>query len=351
LPALAASLLLLALLQALPPRDVVRPKAAAPGTASISGRVYSATTGTPIRGALVTLAAGPPPEASNTRALVEAAKAGVATDAEGRFTLSGISAGSYYVIAMPATASARYLPAGYAATRGNDPGKAVTVADGARVGNVDIALPLALAIEGRVVDETGEPLSRVVIFAGRYALGSDVSQRVGGFGIQTDDLGRYRLYGLEPGTYVVAADGRSGVAFYESGERRFSASIVQRESEQFALTFHPSTVDESAAQRVRLSTQDVTGIDVTLLRSRPLQISGTVLDSRGQPAAFTTGSLVRRGTAILEARTFQTDPLGRFQTAASAPGEHRLLFGSGLSLGGSVNSRTEIRRRSVDRRR
>lgn len=321
----------------------MRPRAAA-GTASVSGRVYSAATGAPIRSALVTLAPGPQVDAINIRSRVAITGGGVVTDAEGRFSLSGITAGSYYVIAMPATANARYLPAGYAATRANDPGKPVLISDGADVRSVDIALPGALAIEGRVLDESGEPLSRVAIFAGRYEPGGSVSQRVGGFGMQTDDLGRYRLYGLEPGTYVVGADGRSGVAFFEAGERGGSTqTFVQREIEQFATTFHPSTLDEPAAQRVRLSGQDVSGIDITLLRSRRMTISGMVLDSRGQPAIFTSAALVRRGLTGFDSRQFQTDPLGEFRTAAVEPGEYRLVVGSGLAGGlGSVNGRTEF---------
>ena len=183
---------------------------------------------------------------------------------------------------MPSIASGRYLPSGYSATYPNDPGKPVVVANGADVRNVDIALPSSLAIEGRVVDETGEPLSRVAIFAGRYLPGSDISQRVGGVPIQTDDLGHYRLYGLEPGTYVVAADGRSSVAFFEASFNVpvFSAAVVQRDLDPFAMTFYPSTLDESRAQRVRLAGQDLTGIDIVLLRSRPLRLSGMVLDSR-----------------------------------------------------------------------
>ena len=346
MPALAIPLLLLAVLQALPPRDAVRPRPAAAGTASVSGRGYSAVSGAPVRGAVVALAAGPLEDVMTPRARFEAAKAGATTDEDGRFRLSGVPAGTYYVIAMPSTSSGRHLPAGYAARTANDPGRTVAVAEGADVRGVDIALPPALAIEGRVVDELGEPLARVWIFAGRYSAGSDVPQRVGPtgmFGIQTDDLGHYRLYGLEPGTYVVAADGRSSVNFVESDGRTFIASIAQRDAVPFAVTFHPSTTDESAAQRVRLSGQDVTGIDITLLRSRRLQLSGMLLDSRGQSAVFTTVLLARRGLALLETRTTQTDPLGQFHIGGLEPGDYRLLVGSGMAPGlGSVNGRTEF---------
>ena len=343
MPALAVPLLL-ALLQAPPPRDAVRPRAAA-GTASVSGRVYSAATGAPIRSALVTLAPGPLTSVTSVPARSEALRSGVATDADGRFSLSGVAAGSYYVIAMPSTASGRYLPAGHAATYPNDPGTLVVVSEGADLRNVDIGLPSSLAIEGRVMDEMGEPLSRVAVFAGRYMPGSDISQRIGGVPIQTDDLGRYRLYGLEPGNYVVAADGRSSVSFYDPSFNVpvLSAAVVQRDLEPFALTFHPSTLDESRAQRVRVTAQDVSGIDIVLLRSRPLTVAGMILDSRGEPAASTPAALMRRGLALFDTRPLQTDGLGRFRATIPGAGEYRLLVGSGMASGlGSVNGRTEF---------
>ena len=54
------------------------------------------------------------------------------------------------------------------------------------------------------MDEAGEPLSRMNVIAARVMAGSDVAQRVGHEPATTDDLGRYRIYGLEPGGYVVA---------------------------------------------------------------------------------------------------------------------------------------------------
>ena len=168
--------LLIPLLQA-PPRDSVpqRDRAALPGSASISGRVYSAVTGAPVRGALVVLVAAPLPDPTSLRLRSDAAKGGESTDASGQFKITGAVPGSYYVVAMPGTYSGRHLPAGYGAARANDAGKAITLASGADVRGVDIALPPAVAIEGRVLDENGEPLSRISIFAARLLPGSDLS--------------------------------------------------------------------------------------------------------------------------------------------------------------------------------
>ena len=127
------------------------------------------------------------------------AKTGIPTDRSGRFSITGIGPGTYRLIAAPSSQSGRYLAAGYGATRANDPGKPIVVRDGDDIRNADITLPTALAIEGRVVDDAGEPLSRMSVVAGRIMAGSDIAQRVPQTAIGTDDLGRYRIYGLEPG--------------------------------------------------------------------------------------------------------------------------------------------------------
>ena len=132
-------------------------------------------------------------------------------------------------MAIPSNYGGRHLAGGYGAVRGNDPGKPITVAGGAQVRGVDIALPPSLAIEGRVLDEAGEPLSRMPVFAARLMPGSDTALRIPTSSMVTDDLGRYRIFGLEPGTYLVGADGRGGVTFVESIDgARFSSLTVQR---------------------------------------------------------------------------------------------------------------------------
>jgi hypothetical protein len=247
-------------------------------------------------------------------------------------------------VAFPSSYGGRHLAAGYGAVRGNDPGKLITIAKYARVGGVDIILPPSLAIEGRVVDEAGEPLSRTQVFAARIMPGSDAAVRMSSGSVLTDDLGRYRIYGLEPGTYVVAVDGRGGLVFVESIEARaFTSVTVSRDSEPFLTTFHPSSPNESGAQRIRLTAQDVTGIDIRLLRARRLQVSGIVLDSQGAPAS-THVLLVRdRTLGVFPQMPRQTDRQGRFLMGALDPGEYRLLVGGGLAAGlTSVNGRTEF---------
>ena len=334
--------------QQAPPRDLRLPDVVLqPGTASISGRVRAAGSGTAVS-ALVVLVPAPRLESATAASVrAEAAKTGIVADRLGRFSISGIRAGTYRLVAAPTSQSGRYLAAGYGATRANEPGKAIVVRDGDDIRNVDITLPMALAVEGRVLDEAGEPVSRQIVIAARIMAGSDVAERVPQTPVATDDLGRYRVYGLEPGEYVVAVENSPFVhtPVTWAGARNAAASFVMElEPTTFVTTFYPSTLSESSAQRVRLTPpSDAIGIDITLIRSGRCQVSGTVLDSRGVPAPGTQGMLLHPGIGGFNNHPFSTDAAGRFQVRGLDPGDYRLLVGGdvwpGLSL---VNGRPEF---------
>jgi hypothetical protein len=333
--------------QQAPPRDLRLPDVVLqPGTASISGRVRAAGSGTAVV-ALVVLVPAPRLDSATAASWrEEAAKTGILTDRLGRFSISGIRAGTYRLVAVPSTHSGRYLAAGYGATRASDPGKAIAVRDGDDIRNADITVPTALAVEGRVLDETGEPVSRQIVVVARIMAGSDVAQRVPQTPVATDDLGRYRVYGLEPGEYVVAVENSPFVHTNVTwpGGRAGGSFFMEADPTTFVTTFYPSALSESSAQRVRLMPpNDAIGIDITLIRSGRCQVSGTVLDSRGVPAAATNGMLLHPAIGSVSNHPFTTDAAGRFQVRGLDPGDYRLLVGGdvwpGLSL---VNGRREF---------
>ena len=169
------------------PRDT--PAAAPPpaerGTSPIKGRVVTAETAVPIRGALVTVSA-PGVRPRN-----------LYTDAEGRYEARNLPAGSYRVSARPSVRQARFLSPPPAPT----PVPAVTLAAGQTIEWYDLTLVRAGAIVGRVVDENGDPVGGVSITAQR----AGESQAMSGFPAQiSDELGRYRVFRLPAGDYEIA---------------------------------------------------------------------------------------------------------------------------------------------------
>ena len=189
-----------------------------------------------------------------------------------------------------------------------------------------------------MVDENGELLSLMFVVAARILAGSDAPQRVPHQPASTDDLGRYRIYGLEPGEYFVAAESRHTVSAGGVRESRTAAGTRVVEPPGFPTTFHPSAANEAAAQRIRLTAgRDASGIDIQVARARS-STSPALCSTPAGPAPATNGVLSRDGVSGARSHSFYTDAQGRFQVRALEPGNYRLLIGRG----GGVNGRVEF---------
>jgi hypothetical protein len=115
----------------------------------------------------------------------------------------------------------------------------------------------------------------------------------------TDDLGRYRIYGLEPGEYLAATEGMH-VVVGSSARGGNSSATLAAEPAGFPATFHPSAVNDAAAQRIRLGAgRTASGIDILVARGQLADVSGLVLDSRGAPAPAASGLFSRDGACDL----------------------------------------------------
>jgi hypothetical protein len=281
------------------------------GTSVIAGMVTAADTGLPIRGAIVTLVAVGTPGERRT----------VLADAHGAFAFRDLAAGAYALQADPGMHSARYVGTGSGGLPGG-PSKPIVLEDGQRVEGARIALPRAGAIEGRVVDEFGEPVARIQVYPLRVTGGGSSFGRAAS-GMQTDDLGRFRIYGLAAAEYIVAADAR--------GMGGMGMPVTEGETESFATTYYPSALVEREAMRVAITPgTEVTGLHIQLVRTRSFRISGTVVDSQGQPVPRPNIMLMRAvpgGSA--SSGGSQMDASGRFTFRDIVPGEYRLVVRPG----------------------
>ena len=128
----------------------------------------------------------------------------VTADRDGRFELSGLPAGRFQLTAAkvgysPPGVAAMDLPANF--------GVRVDLADGETRERVDITLAPWGSLSGRVVDELGEPLQGVSVQLLQVRYEGGRRRLVGAMGglRQTDDLGRYRIFGIAPRRYIVSA--------------------------------------------------------------------------------------------------------------------------------------------------
>lgn len=160
------------------------------GTGSITGTVTTAGAGTPVRRARIALSGA---EIRGGRSTV--------TNDEGVFTFAALPLGRYTLTAS----KAGYVNISYGAKRSGRPGTPIQLADGQKLEKADISLPRGSVVTGIVVDENGEPSPGTQVRVLRYVMrtGEKTLQQTGQD--STDDRGIYRIYGLQPGDYLVSA--------------------------------------------------------------------------------------------------------------------------------------------------
>ena len=89
---------------------------------------------------------------------------------------------------------------------------------------IELRITRASAIAGKVVDEQGEPVEGALVAALRYRNTGGGPQLSASRSAPTDDLGNYRLFGLEPGRYYLRVTRSTTVtaASVQDGTRRSS---------------------------------------------------------------------------------------------------------------------------------
>jgi protocatechuate 3,4-dioxygenase beta subunit len=244
----------------------------APGSSALRGRVVTPG-GQPIARASVTL--------MRKDAILPQRTA--TTDSEGRFGFAALPAGTFRLAAAKD---------GYAAAREDEivvpgfpylgSGPAVTLAEHDSR-SFEITLVRHRAITGYVTDEHADPVEGALIqlLQVRYAAGRRSLVPADVDGRMTDDRGRYRVFSVPPGDYIVSASigplGSGDVAGY-------------------ARTYFPGSSVPAEARFVALgAADDVSGIDFALERAATARVSGRILDAAGEP---TMGGAVRLTPAV-----------------------------------------------------
>jgi protocatechuate 3,4-dioxygenase beta subunit len=251
--------------------------------------VLAADTAAPLREATVTL--------SGRAGIVASAT----TNDEGRFAFGGLAAGEYSVRAEPGRHRAAYLPA---RSGGDDPLSRLIVVSGGSAVDLDITLPRAAAVSGHVTDETGESLARVKVM---LIPGS-------GAAAQSDDRGYFRIYGVEPGDYLVVA----------AAEDR--AVDLDETTTAFRPTYYPGTTNKGDAVSIHVDAAAEATADIRLTRLRLFRATGVLTDSAGSVLRDSRLTVMLRdadGKFDVFANT-SANPEGAFTLRALGPGSYRL---------------------------
>jgi len=249
-----------------------------PTTGTITGRVVDSA-GEPLAGASIYAGS----YSGNVR------RTSVTTDSHGDFKIDGLEPGLYNIFAS--------MPGYVSLTRHSDSPNFYRLGD-----SVTFTMSKGGVITGSVIGRNG-PLVGVGLFATRVrdADGKKLAASYpGGYERRTDDRGIYRIFGLEPGAYLIMAS------------RPRVGTILPTAYDFDVPTFYPSSTRDTAAEIVIREGDEITA-DIQY-RGEPGhaisgKISGVASDTQGQ---FTPGpniTLTDLGdhTAISNSPTSLTD--------------------------------------------
>jgi Carboxypeptidase regulatory-like domain len=189
----------------------------------------------------------------------------------------------------------------------------VQVGDAA-VPPVELTMTPGGAMVGTIVDSAGEPFQGVRVGAMQLKRenGRVVATPTGWQQI-TDDRGRYRVFGLTTGSYVLVASTDAMATGADRDQRR-----------GFARTYYPGTASIDGAQPLQVeSGRDLTEIDVSVTPTAAVRVSGTVVDGAGEPFTGRVQLAVSRSGGIaVEPLVTNVGPEGRFELRDIPPGEY-----------------------------
>lgn len=312
----------------LPPRDMPLP--ATQSTGVIKGRVVDAATGLPIRRASVQLMA---------RARQGDPRA-TSTDDEGRYEIRELADGEFLLtVRKPG-----YAVSSYGQRRYGEPGRPLKLRQGEILEKVDVALRRGGVITGRITDETGEPVLEAHVQVLRHRWHQGKRRLVHAGSAQTNDLGIYRVFGLETGEYYVLA---RDTPFVRPGDDAPT---------QYVSTYYPSGSDHETARPVAVGPGEESIADIGLLPVPVTRLSGIVVSTSGRPSsgarimahrrsdASTAGTEAPRGAGTRSDGTFTLHGLtpGTWMLTATsgdmgpfaAPGDQREVARLEVSVGG-----------------
>jgi hypothetical protein len=234
-------------------------------TGEIKGRVVTED-GVGMQNAMVVLN----PVATDRRPSSGGLQNRTATDEDGNFKFAGLAQRVYSVMAFSMKG---YVQRPVPISERQDGGYH-------RVGaNVTITMVKGGAITGRVTNAMGEPLIsvQVNVAMARDAEGNPV--RVGGGRPRfTDDRGVYRIYGLQPGTYLVFT-------------RNSIYGPLPSPYDLDAPTYHPSSTRETATEVMVTSGGEASGVDIRYRGDQGHVVSGVVTGGGGSTSLYASANV------------------------------------------------------------
>jgi len=333
-----------------PPRRPAPPKPPKP-TGSIHGTVFCADTHRPARGAFVMVMGMPSSSGSGEAHNNGARESTGRTGMDGSFTIPNVTEGDYGIIALlPGYLSpfdqlseddfqGQSMPAAMTKLLGQEGTVHVT---GHQTATHDITLTRGASISGQVLFSDGSPASQAnldieninaktskpkpgdpdINFAAlmRTMLTHQTNS--------TDDEGHFRISGIPPGTYRIAAISAStldmGEGSDDEGMAMFSGLLTDRNA---LHVYSGDTLHKNAAKTYELRAGDnLAGVDITIPLSAFHQVRGLLSAVDGRPVNNATLTLTDTADDTLSFNakpaadgvfSFPSVPSGTYKLAAT----------------------------------
>jgi len=246
-----------------PPPTTEPPEAQDPGI--IQGTVLSGATGQPLRRAQVVLRPADPKASSIFQT----------TDDSGGFTFPKVPVGRYTITVQ----RDGYLPLSAGRIGAYKMPPIFTVSSGQTISSFIFTLTASGVVSGKVKFDDAEPAVNVAIQLYRSYYDRGHHGYAAAASARTDDRGEYRLHGLEPGSYYVAA-------LYQAPPRPAGAEEQAKTDAQgnplpelsYAVTFFPEAQKMADAVPVKIAPgEEVAGIDIFLTLVHTVRVRGQVI--------------------------------------------------------------------------
>src|SRR2546426_5036116 len=286
-------------------RPAPRPDAA-PSRASIQGVVVRAG------------ATAAPQHLADARVELKPGNLSVFTGADGAFTFRNLAPGRYTI----SVTHDGFIPQEDRRRGLTVSGLSVTVVADQTLKDIVLPMVPAPVITGKVFDPHGEPLAAALVraYLRQYTpYGTQLKiVRTG----MTNDMGEFRLFGLNSGEYFVSAGYSDRDRAAAIGRTQLSAN-VSRADDGYATIFYDGAEDISRARAAHLAPGSDPGtLDIYLRTSARFRIRGQVLPLMDGAKIV----LAPKGGDLREADySTQPDTTGAFEIGGVSPGSYLML--------------------------
>lgn len=245
------------------------------------------------------------------------------TDANGRFAFGYLPAGRYEL----RVAKNGYQNTAYGSEQPRRPPSAIQLGAGEVRGDFVFHLQQITTISGLVVDEGGDPVRGIQVTAMRWGWQHQKRRLIPGASGQSDGAGRYRLSGLPPGKYVIAAIPQGFRQSFRIQPEAVAGQTPPQES--FALQYYPGT--DRAESATLLSVEpghEYSQIDFHLTAQRNPSLEGKIVPPSDVANLEQTNVTVFRKDAsngLMSNSTGITRPNLAFSLNSLQPGSYTLV--------------------------